>query len=592
MDYELLADLYNELESNPKRLKKTWLISNFLRSVDDSEIEIIMLLLQGRVFPQWDKRVLGLSEKLVIKALAIASGASEKTINNEWRHLGDLGMVAEKLLSKKTQNTLFSEKLTCKKVFDNLRKIASLEGHGSTDQKTKLVAQLFSSSRGVEGRYILRTVIQDLRIGVAEGTLRDAIAWAYLLSDEDLMFDEENLSISPLSRDDYNALIQQVQSALDRCNDFVRVAVAAKKGLSELGKIRITAGVPLKVMLAQKVLTVGAAFEKVSVPCAVEYKFDGFRMQIHKTSDSGIRLFTRRLEEVTSQFPDVVRFVEENVSGSEFILDAEVTGYDPKTGKYKAFQDISQRIRRKYDIDRLEKELPVEVDVFDVLFFEGEEFLDKPFSERRDKLSIIIKEEPGRIIMAPQLIVSDELDAEKFYTQSLEAGNEGVMFKKLDAPYKPGSRVGTMIKLKPTLDSFDLAIIGAEWGTGKRSGWLTSFTVACWDDVSGELLSIGRFGTGIKEKEEAKEGFDITFEEITERLKPLIKSTKGREVELKPDVIVEVTFEEVQASPSYSSGYALRFPRFVKLRDDRGIGDMTTLATVESVYANQRGRNS
>ncbi len=591
MEYSLLASLYDSLEKTSKRLRKTRLIADFLKQTPRDELEIIILLLQGRVFPKWDKRVLGLSEKLIIKALSLSSGFSITKINDYWRRLGDLGLVAEKLLANKSQNTLFSSSLSCQDVFSTLRKIASLEGSGSTDHKIKLVAKLFSNASGLEARYLLRTILQDLRIGVADGTLRDAIAWAFLFSDDDVSFDDDNDSINPADRNYYNSIINKVQSALDRCNDFARVALAANDGFEALDKIRIVPGVPLKVMLAQKVLTISDAFDKVSVPCAVEYKFDGFRMQIHKLGDGSVRLFTRRLEDVTAQFPDVVSAVLDLVSGSSFIIDAEVTGFDPASGKYKPFQDISQRIKRKYDIDVLINKLPVEVDVFDILYFESEELIDKPFSFRRDKLSSIVSEKKGSLILAPQLIVSSVGEADSFYKKSLAAGNEGVMFKKLDAPYKPGSRVGTMIKLKPTLDSFDLVIVGAEWGTGKRSGWLTSFTLACRDDASGELLTIGKFGTGIKEKADAKDADDITFSELTEILKPLIISTSGRDVVVKPEVVVEVTFEEVQASPSYSSGFALRFPRFVKLRPDRGVDDITSLSTVEAVYKHQRGRN-
>ena len=590
MEYKLLAGLYDSLEKTAKRLRKTKLIADFLRSVPDDELEIIILLLQGRVFPKWDKRVLGLSEKLIIKALSITSGSSVSKINDYWRRFGDLGLVAEKLLDKKSQSTLFSSSLSCEDVFLTLRKIASLEGVGSTDHKVKLVAKLFSNASGLEARYVLRTVLQDLRVGVAEGTLRDAIAWAFLLEDEVLVFNEDDDSINPPDRDYYNSVIQKVQSAIDRCNDFVIVALTAKKGLEFLDNIRIKPGIPLKVMLAQKVLSVEDAFDKVSVPCAVEYKFDGFRMQIHKLGDGSVKLFTRRLEDVTAQFPDVVSAVLERVSGSSFILDSEVTGFDPVSGKYKPFQEISQRIKRKYDIDFLMKRLPVEVDVFDILYFESEEFLEKPFSDRRKKLSSVVSEKKHSLILAPQRIVSSVKEAESFYKESLAAGNEGVMFKKLDAHYKPGSRVGTMIKLKPTLDTFDLVIVGAEWGTGKRSGWLTSFTLACRDDASGDLLTIGKFGTGIKEKSDAKDADDITFSELTRLLKPLIISVRGREVVVKPEVVVEVTFEEVQSSPSYSSGFALRFPRFVKLRPDRGVDDITPLSTVEAVYKHQRGR--
>ncbi|MBD3209633.1 ATP-dependent DNA ligase, partial [Candidatus Woesearchaeota archaeon] len=438
--------------------------------------------------------------------------------------------------------------------------------------------------------YVVRSVIGDLRVGVAEGTLRDAIAWAYLLSEEEVGFAEDG--ISPADREQYNQVLLQTQAALDRSNDFAVVAKAAKeKGIRGFADIRILPGKPLKVMLAQKVADFQEGFARAGKPCAVEYKYDGFRMQCHGTKD-GVRLFTRRLEEVTDQFPDVVKVLTERVKGDEFIIDAEAVGYDLRTKKYRPFQDISQRIRRKYDIRILEEKLPVVLAVFDVLYYEGEEFLDKPFAERRKFVAGMVDAVPQRIVLVPQVVAEDVSTAEAFYKESLEKGNEGVMLKKLDAVYQPGSRVGTMVKLKPTLDTFDVTIVGAEWGTGKRSGWLTSYTVACWDDHQEELVAIGRFGTGIKEKADGKtEEGTITFAEMTERLRPLIQRTEGRDVVVKPDIIVEVRFEEIQKSPSYSSGFALRFPRFVRIRDDRGLDDMASLSMVEAAYERQRGRN-
>jgi DNA ligase-1 len=594
MEYQTLAKLFFALEQTSKRLKKTSLLAAFLKDVPLSELEQVILLVQGRVFPLWDKRVLGLSEKLLIKAIATSSGASEKLIMDEWRKIGDIGLVAEHVLKKKSQATLFSENLTVAKVFENLRKVASSEGKGATELKTKLVAQLLSSAQGLEAKYIVRAVIGDLRIGIADGTLRDALLYAFIHTEADYD-DELNAWIyeepkgDTLEKVKFNTV--KLQSALDRSNDFALVAKLAKsEGISGLSSLHIVPGVPLKVMLAQKVANFAEGFEKVGLPAAIEYKFDGFRMSIHKTVSGDILLFTRRLENVTQQFPDVVRMVQERVKGSSFILDAEAVGFDPKTKKYRPFQDVSQRIRRKYDIAVLEKDLPVELAVFDVLFFEGEEFLEKPFKERREKLSSLFTSMPQKIILAPQLVTADKEKAEQFYKESLLAGNEGVMLKKLDAPYQPGSRVGTMIKLKPTMDTFDLAIIAAEWGTGKRSGWLTSFSVACFDEMHQELVALGKFGTGIKEKAEAAEGDAITFEELTERLKPFIIATDGREVQVKPTIIVEVKFEEVQSSPSYASGFALRFPRFVRLREDRGLDDMTTLSMVEASFKGQRGR--
>jgi DNA ligase-1 len=292
------------------------------------------------------------------------------------------------------------------------------------------------------------------------------------------------------------------------------------------------------------------------------------------------------LDEVTKQFPDVVKFVKENVSGDSFIIDSEAVGYDVSTKKYTAFQNISQRIKRKYDIDEIAKKFPVELDVFDVIYYNGENMIKKPFSERREVVEKIVKPVELHIKPAVQVITSDEKEAQEFYEKSLNAGNEGVMIKNLAGVYKPGSRVGYGVKLKPTMDTLEVVIVGAEYGEGKRSEWLASFIIAIRDPYTDEVLEIGRVGTGIKEKDE--EG--VSFRQLTEMLKPLIIKEEGKIVWVKPEIVIEVDYEEIQASPTYKSGFALRFPRFVKLREDRGLGDINTLEEVEMLYDQQRGR--
>ncbi|MBU1854098.1 MAG: ATP-dependent DNA ligase, partial [Nanoarchaeota archaeon] len=254
-----------------------------------------------------------------------------------------------------------------------------------------------------------------------------------------------------------------------------------------------------------------------------------------------------------------------------------------KTEKYLVFQHISQRIRRKYDIENLAKKLPVELNVFDVLFYNGENLLDTPLVKRRALLEKIVREEKFKIIVSKKIVTSNKSDALKFYEDSVSKGNEGVMLKSLNSPYKPGSRVGFMVKLKSSMDTLDLVIVGAEWGEGKRSGWLTSFTLACIDD-NGNFLEIGKVGTGVKEK--AEEG--LSFGELTEMLKPHIKQEKGREVVIKPEIVLEIKFEEIQASPTYSSGYALRFPRVIQARDDRMPEECSTLEMVQKEFEGQK----
>jgi len=581
MDYLQLASAYSELEKTSKRLKKTFIVSELLKITSEKDLEYIMLLLQGRLYVAQDEQELGVASKLVLKAIAVSTGHTTSSIETLWKKKGDLGLVAESLSSSKKQNVLFSEELTVVNVFRDLQKMAELSGTGSTDQKIKMISKLLSMATPLEAKYIVRTALQDLRVGIAEGTLRDAIAWAYF-KEADPGYDLTTDSITPANREVYSAMIDAVQQALNKTNDFLVVAKAARHGLKELEKIELTVGNPVKVMLAQKVNTVQEAFDVVGRPAALEYKYDGFRMQVNKNNNEVV-IYTRRLENVTDQFPEVKEFILKNVNAKSCILDCEAAGFDFKTGKYTPFQQISQRIKRKYDIQKLSETLPVELNVFDILYYNGENMLSKPFIERRKILEKIITPVEKKIVLAEQIITDDDETAQKFFDESISKGNEGLMFKNLQGIYKPGSRVGYMIKLKSAMDEIDVVIIGAEWGEGKRSGWLTSFTVACRTD-DGDFLEMGKFGTGLKEKRE--EG--VSFDELTELLKPLIKKETGREVTLKPKIVVSLRHEEIQKSPSYSSGFALRFPRFVALREDRSTDDIVSLEEVEDMYYKQR----
>ncbi len=582
MEYMALVDVYRKLEGTTKRLTKTYIISEFLKKTPVDDISSVVLLLQGKVFPSWDERKIGVASRLVLKAINKATGIDAHKIEEEWKKTGDLGIVAESFVKEKKQITLFSKQLSVKKVFQNLRRLSELEGAGTVDKKVGLIAELLTSSRPIEARYIIRTILEELRVGVGEGALRDAIVWAFFSDKINLSYSERDNLINIDDRGEYNRYIDIVQNAIDLTNDFSVVAEAAKKGLKELRKIEMNVFRPLKVMLALKVKDVSEGFERCGRPVDVEYKLDGFRIQVHKKGEK-IMLFTRRLENVTKQFPDVVGYIRKYVDGDSFILDSEAVGYSHKTGKYLPFQNISQRIKRKYNIEKMARDFPVELNVFDIIYYNGKNLIAEPFKKRRALLERIVHNKPRQIVVVRNLITSKEEEAEKFYKESLDAGNEGIMFKKLDSPYKPGARVGHMVKLKPTLETLDLVIVGAEWGEGKRANWLSSFTLACIDE-DGNFLEVGKVGTGIKEKSE--EG--VSFKQLTEELKPLIISEKGREVRVKPRVVVEVTYEEIQKSPTYSSGYALRFPRVVNLRLDRDPSECSTLQMVEDFYYAQR----
>ncbi len=559
MKYSKLTQTYEALSKTSKRLKKIAILAEFLKTLKDEDKEVLYLLL-GRAYPAYDERRIGVSEKLAIKAISKATGIGTEKVMQEWKTTGDLGGVAEKLISKRKQKSLDSKELTTQKVLENLRKLPEMEGKGSISKKLNIIVELLSSAKPLEAKYIVRTIIGDLRIGIQESTIRDALAEAFF---------EKSAS-------------SKIQEALDRSNDLAKVFEACKtKNLKSLAQFEIEVGKPIKVMLAQKVSTIEEGFKALGKPCAIEYKYDGFRLVIHKKGKEVI-LFTRRLENVTKQFPEVVENVLKYVKGDSFILDSEAIGYDKKTKKYTPFQAISQRIKRKYGIEKLCKELPVEVHVFDILHYNGKSVVNEPFKKRTAMLKRIIIKKPYKIVPAKQIITSDEKKAKEFYKMALKDNQEGVMMKNLNAKYKPGKRVGYMLKIKPEERDLDLVITGAEYGKGKRKGWFSSFILSC--KKGNEYLEVGKVGTGIKEKKE--EG--LSFEELTERIKPLIIKEEANKVKVKPKIVVAVTYQEIQKSPNYKSGLALRFPRITALRDDKPVSEISTLEEIKREFEKQK----
>jgi len=566
MRYKRLAELYESLSSTTKRLEKTEILSKFLKELEESDREV-MYLLQGEIYPEYSEKKIGISNQLAIQAISKSTGIEKDKVVKEWKSLGDLGKVAEKLTKNKKQSTLQSHILTTEKVLENLRKLPELEGKGTVNKKLGLITELLTSASPVEALYLIRTLIGDLRIGVQESTIRDAMAKAFFEEDKEV--------------------IDKVQRALDRTNDLSLVFEMAKtKKLDRLNEVHLEVGKPIKVMLAQKAKNIKEGFEMVGKPCAVEYKYDGFRLLIHKKGKEVI-LFTRRLENVTKQFPEVVEYLNKYVKGNSFILDSEAVGYDKKTKEYQSFQHISQRIRRKYDIKKLQEELPVEINVFDILYYNGKSQIDEPYEKRAKLVREIVKNQPYKIISSKRIITDDEEKAEKFFHQALKDHQEGVMMKSLQAVYQPGRRVGQMIKIKPEEKDLDLVITGAEYGAGKRSGWMSSFILSCRGNKKDEYLEIGKVGTGIKEKSD-DETDTISFGELTEKLKPLIISEKGKSVKIKPKIIMAVTYQEIQRSPNYNSGWALRFPRFTSLRPDKPLSEIATLEEIEKDFENQK----
>ncbi|MSS74566.1 ATP-dependent DNA ligase [Candidatus Pacearchaeota archaeon] len=552
MLYSELVAVYEDLSKTPKRLEKIAILSKFIS--DFRGHEEFIYLFRGRVFPDYDSREFGISTQLVLKAISRATGVSSEEVVSLFKKLGDLGNVAFSIFEKSKQKSLFSKSLSVEHVFTSLRKITEIKGDGAVDKKLNIISELLINSKPIEAKYIVRTLLSDLRIGVADAVLIESINLNFFSGDK--------------------STLEKVQRAYDLLTDYSEVLKLCENGLDAINYVKLIPGRPTNVMLAVKVLDIDEAFEVCGTPAAFEHKYDGFRTLI-SSDGKNVNIFTRKLENVTLQFPDIVSFVKEYVKAKKFIIDAEAVGYDSTTGNYLPFESISQRIKRKYNISELAKKIPVELNVFDVIYLDGESVVELPFKERRKILEKIIENFPKKIRIATQLITSDKKEADKFYKDALKIGEEGIMIKNLNSTYVSGRYVGTMAKLKPVTADLDLVIVGAEYGTGKRAGGLTSFIVACRDGE--KFVEVGRVSSGLKEK--ISEG--TTYSEINNLLQPLIISEDENVVRVKPKIIMSVTYQNIQPSSSYSSGFALRFPRITHYRPDKDLRDIASLEDIK-----------
>jgi ATP-dependent DNA ligase len=905
MDYLSLVNVYKKLEGVSAKLEKTRILAKFFKEAPSEDLDKIVLLIQGIVFPKFTGYELGVATQMMIKAISKATGISTDKIEKEFAKMGDLGLVAEKFVKEKKQVTLLAKKLTIEKVFKNLQELAFITGPGSQDRKLSLIVELLVSAKPEEACYIVRTILGELRVGVAEGLIRDAIVEAFLVKEG-------------MKKEEKEKMTELVDYAWNILPDFGEIAkIAKEKGADGLKNVKIQVGRPLQVMLGLAAPSIEEVVKKFGKVIA-QYKYDGARCvsgltpiyvkdkglvsirdvqvndyvlthtgnfrrviakmkrkkrkrervfrivtylgnefkitegheilvnlsgnlvwlpvekipknaevvfpvpkinlknipkkmvlttidgyqkefklnenffrflgfwvgdgytntykgnfriglqfnrkkeqklcefyksiiqnefkianisnynypgaidvywtdkplmiwlshnfrnerkgwrgknipdwfmgldkkrflaflkgwieadgniskdgtvsittkeralamraqllalkhkkllgvkkirlngrtyyklilpqtktyarisgdkvfvkirkieeiknpdprlsfynlqvesdesycttmlslhncQIHKKGDK-IWVFTRRLENVTQQFPDIVELAREGLKAEECIVEGEALGVDKKTGYPLPFQVLSQRIHRKYDIEKMVEEIPIQVNLFDILYLNGKMLIDKPLIEREKILKKILKEIPGKFQFAKEIITSDLKKLEEFYHEALNAKQEGLMLKVPSSRYVFGRHVETMYKIKPLMETLDLVVVGATWGEGARAKWLTSYLLACRDPDTGKFLPCGMMSTGLTEEQ---------YEEMTRLLKDLIISEKGKEVVVRPKVVIEVGYQEIQKSPNYESGFALRFPRFIRFRFEKGPEEADTLERVKSLYESQ-----
>ena len=586
MEYAALVEVYERLAGTQSTHEKTAIVAETLAETAHEDLPMTARLLRGTLFAPWSPAELGVSSSLATRAIERATGVPAEEVEADWRETGDLGSAAARAAERAVQQTLVSETLTVEGVYGDLRALADYEGAGSEDRRVDTVAGLLADADPDEATYVVRTALGHLRLGVGRGTVRDAVATAFLGGDPDEPGDTPR------------ADIQAVERALQVTNDPGLVAqTAATRGRPGLAALDLEVGRPVEVMLAEKAESVEAAVvDGVAASSAAEgadadgsdappplseYKVDGFRAQVHFAAGehgdgaTGPRLFTRRLEDVTAQFPDVVDAMG-GFDADSYIVEGEIVAYDPDTGEPVPFQQLSRRIKRKHDVERLAEEVPVVLYLFDLLLLDGVSLLDRSLVERVDALEGRLTERERALERMPNLRSDDPDRVREFYEAALAAGHEGLMVKTADAAYQPGKRVGYTRKIKPTMESLDLVVTRAKWSEGRRSNNLGRLYLACRD--GDRFREVGRLSTGFTDEQLAT---------LTARLEPHIIEQSGRDVDLEPTEVLEVAYEEVQESPKYDSGYALRFPRFEGFRDDLDVTGVDTIERVESLYEGQ-----
>ena len=538
MDFSRVCE---QLEGTSGRLDMIAIISRVLPTLSQEELPVFVRFVMGRIFPDWSSRKLGIGPNLLYEAIGYVAGMKKEQVVEKITTTGDAGRAVEELLSIKSQTTFFHEDLDLVRVYNELTAIAEMEGKKSQREKLLAVRRLLANAHPLEGKYLARIMLEELRIGVGEGSVRDAIARAFAVD---------------------SALVEHAIQAL---NDAGEVARLARLGPDSLRDIRITLFHPVRMMLAQQGTIPDMIKEHGQI--AAEFKYDGSRFQFHKKGNWA-RLYSRRLEDVTAALPDVIEKLIAS-TGHDVLLDGEVIAI--KDNKPMPFQSVLRRFRRRHDIAEAQDAIELVPIVFDILYLDGETLIELPLEKRRERLLSVVN---GYI--APQVVSSDPLEIEQTYKQALDAGHEGIMIKVPSSPYSPGQRGKNWIKIKPEVDTLDLAVIGGEWGEGKRAHVFGSFLVACQDQ--GKLIALSRVATGFSD-EQLAEVYDLLKDRVTKK--------SGKEVSFEPELVFEVGYSELQVSPTYEGGFALRFPRFIRIRDDKGITDVETLDSIRERYQRQ-----
>lgn len=573
MTFKQLADYFEKLEKTSSRLTLIEILSELFSKSDKDEIDKIIYLSQGRVGPFFEAVEMGMAEKNVAQAIANAFDKTQGEVLKSYVALGDMGLAAEKL-SEKSGNK--DSKLTVAKVFETLREIAKISGEGTVEKRQVLLSDLLTKSDSISAKHLVRIPLGNLRLGIGDPTVLDGLATAKLGD---------------------KSKRKTLEGAYNRTSDLGLIAKTLwDKGLPAVEKLEVRIGAPIRSELCERLPTPEKVIEKLGV-VDVQYKYDGFRVQIHKKGDE-IRMFSRNLEEMTHMFPELIEGARKQIKAENVILDSEALAYNPESEEFLPFQETTKR-RRKHGIEEMAKKLPLKAFVFDILYKNGRSLIDSPLTERLKILKETVME--GDILIPTKnYTVSDPKELSLLLDDSISKGLEGLVVKRLDSKYEAGGRNFNWVKLKrhsqgELHDTIDTVILGYISGKGKRAAFgAGALLVGLYDEDGDEFVSVSRIGTGLSDeewKEIHKRSDKISVSHKPARVSSIIEPS----VWIEPKIVIEVLADEITRSPIHTAGkrdnepgYALRFPRLVSFRDkDKKPEDATTVKELIKMYSEQ-----
>jgi DNA ligase-1 len=550
--FKNLAELLEKVEATKKRTQTVSMVAEFLKTLNPDELEPAIQMILGRAFPKWSQKTLDVSWQTLNTTLKRITQVEWNAFSEAFSSTGDIGSAAKTLFEKanvKRQTTLVQKQLTITEVRNSLEAIAATMGSGSKEKKQRLIETLFSRATPAEAKYLVKIVVGEMRTGFHEGLMEQAISKAF------------------------DTPLKTVQHANMALGDVGEVATKAKtEGNQALTNIGFKVFRPVKPMLAQVAENVEEALKAHGGETAFEYKYDGARIQIHKQHDK-VCIFSRRLTDVTTSLPEIVETIKNNVKADEIIMEGEVIAVD-SSGYPIPFQHLMRRFKRIHKIADTAEKIPLKLHLFDVLYLNGKNLIGLPYTQRRQ----ILSKNAGKIPLTKQLTTSNTEASNAFLQEAVNSGHEGLMAKKLDSEYTPGTRGKRWFKIKTVLEPLDLVITAAEYGYGRRHGWLSNYYLAARDAETGEFLNLGKTFKGLT---------DTEIIDMTKRLKKLAVNEDRWHVVVLPKIVVEVAYNEIQKSPKYKSQMALRFARITRVRDDKAPEDADTIQKVREIYERQ-----